>query len=235
MVSLLLASGKTGLRSVPHCWLEREKAEAGRRGQTWHRLGSPRERGPELECLLCGCLASGSCLPEERWSSGASTRGSDLQEGRHWELTDGSALADDGTLGPDGLFQPTTQLQRWKTPLDTGWTDTRHHPLDILPPFPSHSRFTERSVLPTGLCGRLVRYGGACRLKRARHPYLCVSECEITLSGALESKAGRAAGEARCPGYAPAPDSHLEDVRPAPPTSTATPTSQTASGTRHWL
>lgn len=119
MVFLLLASGETGLRSVPHCWLAREKAEAGRRGQTRHSHGSPRERGPELECLLCGCLASSSCLPEERWSQGASTWGSDLQEGRYWELTDGSALADDSTLGPSGgLEEPTTRTQRQKTPVE---------------------------------------------------------------------------------------------------------------------
>lgn len=33
-----------------------------------------------------------------------------------------------------------------------------------------------------------MRYRGACRLKCARHPYLCVPQCEITLSGALESR-----------------------------------------------
>lgn len=79
----------------------KEVGTAGSHG--WHWRG-----GQSWECLLCGCLASSSCLPEEMVPRGRHL-GSDLQEGRYWELTDGSALADDSTLGPDGgLEEPTT-------------------------------------------------------------------------------------------------------------------------------
>lgn len=48
-------------------------------------------------------------------------------------------------------------------------------PLIILP-FPLHSRFTEHSVLPLGLCGRVMRYKGACRLKCVQGICMCVPE-----------------------------------------------------------
>lgn len=59
----LLSSWSLGNRSVPHCCLGREGAVAGRRRPD---KTQPWERGPELECLLSGCLVSGSCLHEKR-------------------------------------------------------------------------------------------------------------------------------------------------------------------------
>lgn len=121
MVFLLLASGGDRSEVCKFSLLAgagRQRQEGEARHDT--AMGRLRERGPELNSFGLVKLPSIQLLsPEEEMVPRGQHWGSDLQEGRYWELTDGSALADDIALGPDaGLEEPTTRTQRQKTSVE---------------------------------------------------------------------------------------------------------------------
>lgn len=101
----------------------------------------------------------------------------------------------------------------------------RHTPIPFyIPPSSPHPQTAFLQNVPLlSLCGSVMssacmRY--ACRLECARRLCLCVPECEITPSGVLESREGRAASGARCSGCGLVPDTaslHIWNETPPPP------------------